>query len=126
MTAFTSILVACLLLLAGSPLGGARGAEHWNPAGPAGHEMADVVDTRAIGKCDNFQGDDSSWSGWRFRFEAWIGLLRFEGVRDVHGVLDHAARAQDVVDNDVLSEQAADMSRKVFAILVQLLRGRAP
>ena len=87
--------------------------------------MADVVDTRTIGKCDPFQGDDASWSGWRFRFEAWIGLLKFEGVKDVHSLLDEAARTAEIVANDVLTEGAADMSRKLYAILVQLLRGRS-
>ena len=41
-----------------------------------------VVDSRMLGKCEDFSGEENDWPGWRFKFEAWIGMLMAERYQD--------------------------------------------
>ena len=92
-------------------------------AGESG-TSAGVIDTRSLGKCESFSGEEQDWSGWKFKFEAWLSLVPTQ-LEDSLGVLESAERFNGPIVNDDLDGACAVFSRLVYAILVQMLKGRA-
>ena len=41
--------------------------------------MADLVDTRTVGKLENYDGQTENWVDWSFRARAWFAMLSVGG-----------------------------------------------
>ena len=84
-----------------------------------------MVDSRAIGKCSDFSGEESDWPGWRFKFEAWVGMLMAERHTFALTWMIQAAEQSQTIDELTLGTDPRAMSGVLYGILVSLVKGKA-
>ena len=80
-------------------------------------DFSRLVDLKGLAKLPEFDGTDSTWPDWKFRFEAVIGLMGMESA------LKEARTA--VPDEDLLPDREKHMSSTLWSIMAQILHGRA-
>ena len=78
------------------------------------------TDLLKLGKPPIFSGEEDEWAEWSFTTKAYLAL---HGDRIAAG-LRISEGSPDQLDNDVLPDEAARMSRKVFYILTLLTKGQ--
>lgn len=84
-----------------------------------GGEPSHLVDMRGIGKPPSFTGDEKEFTEWKFRFEISMSLL---------GIADNMRAAEErrtPILPEEMSEAAMQKSKMLFAILAQVLTGKA-
>eukprot|EP00975_Prorocentrum_lima_P048994 10250658-Prorocentrum_lima.AAC.1 len=86
--------------------------------------MAALIDTRAVGKLQEFSGASGDWSDWAFKATAWFALLNPPGV-DVMSVLDAARDQNNPLDDSEFGGAVRGFSSTVFNVLVQVVKGKA-
>ena len=80
-------------------------------------DFSRLVDLKGLAKLPEFDGTDSTWPDWKFRFEAVIGLMGMESA---------LKEARTVVpDEDLLPDREKHMSSTLWSIMAQILHGRA-
>ena len=79
-----------------------------------------VIDTRREFKLVPYSGDDEHWPQWVLKFEAWSELVGWRRQ------LDAAAAASTLpIVNTTLETEVQTTSRRLYAILVVKLEGKA-
>ncbi len=79
------------------------------------------VDTKLLGKPDKFDGKDTSWKDWRFVVRAYF-LAAMPGI-DL--LLDLAEGTDQEIENILLDQRDAIISRQLYYVLVMLTKDRA-
>ena len=79
--------------------------------------MADLVDTRTVGKLENYDGRTENWVDWSFRARAWFAMLSVGGRPG-----DRTAAA---IDREALPREAEETGRVIYNVLAQVCHGRA-
>ena len=90
--------------------------------------LAGLVDTKIVGKLENFDGTDASWPDWSFKAAAWFALLpRPTGTTNVNidTYLDLAVNHPTDLRRSDLGNTADAVSVTLYHLLVQLCQGRA-
>ena len=87
--------------------------------------MTGLVDTRTVGKLEQFDGRPDRWGDWSFKARAWFGLLPESGGVVVETLLDAAEEREDPIKGETLSEDQVRLARLVYNVLAQVCTGRA-
>merc|ERR1712194_598950 len=94
----------------------------WQLRSQLGAMESAALDTRAIGRCPDFDGTDGLWVTWRFRFETWVALTNLN--LSIDEWMAAAASHGGPVDNDTMDDNQKKFSVVLFASLVGCVRGR--
>ena len=83
---------------------------------------AGLIDTRTVGKLENFDGRADSWLDWSFRARAWFALLPVNGVDagDVEAFIAAAEGHGGPLDEATMNPQAQTVSRVIYNVLVKV------
>lgn len=82
------------------------------------------VDTKNVGKLENFSGAQVKWSEGSFKARARFGLLDVgQGAADVK--MDEAEKMTEAVDSSALSEDTQVARRVVYSVFAQDCGGKA-
>ena len=82
-----------------------------------------VIDTRALGKCPNFSGEQSQWSEWKFHFTSWVTLLDWNGL-DIEEYLGTAAASPpETLDMSAFGPSALSVAKSLYAMFALLCKG---
>lgn len=80
---------------------------------------ARILDVKGIGKLPTFDGTQSGFNDWRFRFEVSMSLLQLKDG------MAAAAVSRTSLEFSDLSAQQQYKTRVLYAILVQQIQGKA-
>ena len=72
-----------------------------------------VIDTRLLGKVQNFRGDEASWQDWSFQFQNYAGAVR----PDYPNFLDFASAEDREITEDRLTPEAAEAAHQLHYML---------
>ena len=97
-----------------------RAADRPVPAEAPIDALAKLVDLKGLAKVEPFSGREAEWASWRFRFQNVLGLLP-----GLDALMDRAAEHRGELIEQELSPTAQAQSHLLWALLVQLCRGRA-
>ena len=78
-----------------------------------------IIDARLDVKVAQFSGRDEDWFLWCLRFEAYTSLLGWQGYMETARDLGTEVR------NEVLAEEAGQVSLGLFNLLVTKCEGKA-
>ena len=89
--------------------------------------MADLVDTRTVGKLENYDGRTENWVDWSFRARAWFAMLSVGGRPGdrTAAVMEDAERMDVAIDREALPREAEETGRVIYNVLAQVCHGRA-
>ena len=82
---------------------------------------ASLVDTRLLGKPENFSGDPQKYPGWSFKLKAYLGAI---DVR-YQALMAHVEQSSGPLLNVGLSPEEAQLSTQLYYVLVMLSSGAA-
>lgn len=83
------------------------------------------VDTKTVGKLENFNGSPAKWGEWSFTARAWLGLLDI-GQGAVDAKMDTAEENMyESVDNASLNEDSQAASTVVYNVFARVCGGKA-
>ena len=63
-----------------------------------------LIDTRGIGKPDQFSGSENEWTSWRFRFETWISSQ----IPEAAMLMQWAESQDDTISKSDLEEKSLE------------------
>ena len=76
--------------------------------------FAGLIDTRTLGACEKFDGKESSWSMWAFKFESWVALLPVpEGSESTAELMSRAATNSSSIRLAECSDSAKAVSNSL-------------
>ena len=81
----------------------------------------ETVDRRVLSKPPVFNSEDEKWQEWKFIFKSYIVLLSHA----MYELMQQAEASEVPLAISTLSETAQAHGRTLYAVLAQLLRGRA-
>ncbi len=86
-----------------------------------------LIDPKQRGKRAQYDGQPDKRASWRFKFEAWCGLLPDQGTSVPLDLMDKAvvAASVDEVSSRILGTEATAVSLSLYYTLVQMVAGRA-
>ena len=87
--------------------------------------MTTVIDTRTLGKLENFSGKAVDWSDWSFKATSWFALLQMEDGQSPIAVLDAARDNPDVLEQGTFTVPVQNFSTVLFNVLVQVVQDKA-
>ena len=103
----------------------AEGAAHpgntpFAPGGTGGDPGAvQLLDYRGLGRAPTFSGERRDFETWAFAFESFVELLGWGAL------IDAAKTHRTEILNDALGAEPRNVSRNLFHLLVQVVRGHA-
>ena len=78
-----------------------------------------LLDTRAVVHIKVFDGKDEGWSEWCVKFEGYTALLDWDQA------MEQAAAFPNEVENSALGAGAHQVSRQLYALLINKCEGKA-
>ena len=88
-------------------------------------KMTTLIDTRTVGKLENFSGKAVDWSDWSFKATSWFALLQMEDGQSPIAVLDAARDNPEVLEQGTFTVPVQNFSIILFTVLVQVVQGKA-
>jgi len=80
-----------------------------------------VVDTRALGKPQSYDGSEALWKEWRFTFTAYAGCVAFE----LRELMERAASQSEPINTLALNLRQRQLGETLFYMLALTLKQRA-
>ena len=80
-----------------------------------------VIDTRLLGKVNNFKGEDANWQDWKFQFTNQSGAVRPE----YPNFLEFAAAEATEITEARLTQEANEASHQLYYMLALLCNNAA-
>jgi hypothetical protein len=80
-----------------------------------------VVDTRALGKPQSFDGNEALWKEWRFTFTAYAGCVACE----LRELMERAANQSEPINTLGLNPRQRQLGETLFYMLALTLKQRA-
>ena len=81
-----------------------------------------LVDTRTIGKPQNFSGQHKDWPEWNFQFSAYMGAANPDAVDAMKWA---ATQEAEIAEKDVEDQGFKKHNRQLYLSLALLCRGSA-
>ena len=78
--------------------------------------MQNVLDTRAIGKPNQFSGDPKDWAGWEFQFLSYLNLISPRMAK----LCQEAQALPNQLSFEDMDIEVEGMAQQLFHILVML------
>ena len=75
--------------------------------------VAQLIDTKSLGKPDKFNGDESAWPTWSFVLLSWLEFVSSELV----AAMMLAGEQTESIDIDLMSDVNQRLSRQLYAML---------
>ena len=79
-----------------------------------------LIDTRTLGRPEQFQGEESKWSDWRVVTRAYASLIA-PHMTDLLAQAEKCAEEREVL-NAVLTQEKTAMSTQLYYVLLMLCR----
>ena len=98
----------------------AAAAPSAQPPGPTAGFRDRLIDTRTLGRPEQFQGEESKWSDWGVVARAYASLI-VPHLTDLLVQAEGGVEEKEVL-NAVLTQEKAAMSTQLYYVLLMLCR----